>query len=90
VNPPETVKSGRPLSKPLVVQVTDAYGNPIAGQTVVFNPSSGSVAPARGLTDSDGRTKVRWTLGPKAKRPELVGAVAGTDVRGRLEVGARP
>jgi hypothetical protein len=64
VSPPGTAKPGRPLPKPLVVRVTDEYGNPLGGQTIVFKPSSGSVVPARGLTDADGRTTVRWTLGP--------------------------
>ena len=39
--PPETAKPGKPLPKPLVVLVTDAYGNPLGGQTVVFKPHSG-------------------------------------------------
>ena len=41
VNPPESGKPGRALPKPLVVQVTDSYGNPLAGQTVVFKATSG-------------------------------------------------
>jgi hypothetical protein len=90
VSPPGTAKAGRPLARPLVVQVTDAYGNPLGGQTIIFNPSSGSVAPARGLTDADGRTKVRWTLGPKSRRPELAGTVAGSSVSRTLVLSARP
>jgi hypothetical protein len=90
VSPPETARPGRPLPKPLVVQVTDAYGNPLGGQTVVFKPSSGSVTPARGLTDADGRATVRWTPGPKSKKPELAGAVAGSDVTRTLVLSARP
>jgi hypothetical protein len=90
LSPPETAKSGRPLPKPLVVQVTDLYGNPLGGQTVVFKPSSGSVTPARGLTDADGRAKVRWTLGPTAKQPQLVGTVAGSSVSRALVLKTRP
>jgi hypothetical protein len=90
VSPPQTARSGRTLPKPIVVQVTDAYGNPLGGQTVVFTPSSGSVSPARGLTDADGRAEVRWTIGPKSKKPELVGAVAGAAVKGKLTLTARP
>ncbi len=90
VSPPETAKPGRPLPKPLVVLVTDAYGNPLGGHTVVFTPSSGSVTPARGLTDADGRTKVRWTPGPKSKKPELAGTVAGSEVKRSLVLTARP
>jgi hypothetical protein len=90
LSPPQTAKPGRPLPKPLVVLVTDAYGNPLGGQTVVFKSSSGSVTPARGLTDADGRAKVRWTLGPKSKQPELAGAVAGSSVSRTLVLSARP
>ena len=90
VGAPETAASGRPLPKPLVAQVTDAYDNPLGGQTVVFKASSGSVAPARGLTVADGRTTVRWTLGPKAKRPELLATVTGTRVTRTLRLSARP
>jgi hypothetical protein len=90
VNPPESGKAGRALPKPLVVQVTDSYGNPIAGQTVLFKASSGSVTPTRGLSDADGRTSVRWTLGRKAQRPELAAKVPGTVVSRTLTLTARP
>jgi adhesin/invasin len=90
VSPPETARPGRPLARPLVVRVTDAYGNPLGGQTVVFTPSSGSVTPARGLTGADGRTQVRWTPGPKSRKPELAGTVAGRDVKRTLVLSARP
>jgi hypothetical protein len=90
VSPPETAKPGRPLPKPLVVQVTDAYGNPLGGQTVAFKSSSGSVNPARGLTGADGRSTVRWTLGPKSKKPTLAATVAGSEVTRSLVLTARP
>ncbi len=90
VGPPETARAGRPLPKPLVVQVTDAYGNPLGGQTVVFKASSGSVTPARGLTGADGRTTVRWTVGPKSKKLELAGMVAGSEVKKTLVLTAHP
>ena len=90
VNPPETGGAGRALPKPLVVRVTDAEGNPLAGQTIIFKATSGSVVPARGLTDAEGRASVRWTLGPKAKRPELGATVAGTKVTRSLAISARP
>ncbi len=90
VNPPESAKAGRALPKPLVVQVTDSYGNPLAGQTVVFKASSGSVTPTRGLSDADGRTSVRWTLGPKAQRPELTAKVPGTVISRTLTLSTKP
>jgi hypothetical protein len=90
VGAPETGTGGRALSKPLVVQVTDGYGNPLGGQTVIFKASSGSVAPARGLTDAAGRASVRWTLGARAKRPELTASVSGTKITRTLTLTARP
>jgi hypothetical protein len=41
---------------PMVVQVTDRFGNPIAGVRVLFRVStgSGSVSPAQAVTDADG------------------------------------
>jgi hypothetical protein len=90
VRPPETGIAGRPLPKPLVVQVSDAYGNPLGGQTVMFKATSGSVTPGRGLTGADGRTTVRWVLGPKSKKPELSGTVASTGVKGSVVLNARP
>lgn len=90
VHPPESGVSGRALPKPITVRVTDADGNPVAGQTILFKAASGSVEPARGLTDADGRAGVRWTLGPKSKRPSLEGTVAGTTVTRSLVLSARP
>jgi hypothetical protein len=90
VSPPETGRAGRALPKPVVVQVTDGYGNPLGGQTVMFKATSGGVVPARGLTDAEGRTSVRWTLGPKSKRPELAATVAGTKATRTLTLSARP
>ncbi|HEY7482588.1 MAG TPA: Ig-like domain-containing protein [Gemmatimonadales bacterium] len=90
VGAPETAKPGRQLPKPVVVEVTDAYGNALGGQTVVFKATSGSVTPARGLTGADGRANVRWTLGPKASKPELAASVAGSEVTRTLVISTRP
>ena len=90
VSPPEKGVPGRALPKPIVVQVTDAYGNPLAAQTVVFKPSSGTVSPARGLTDAEGRTKVKWTPGAKAKKPELAATLVGSEVSRTLVLNAKP
>ena len=70
--------------------IVDPDGNPLPGQTVTFKATSGSVTPARGRTGADGRISVRWTLGPKSKRPQLAGTVAGTRVSRTLTLSARP
>ena len=71
--------------------MTDAYGNPLGGQTIIFKPSSGSVVPARGLTDADGRTDGALDSGTQVPRqPELAGTVAGSGVSRTLVLSARP
>jgi hypothetical protein len=65
----------------LDVDLTDAYGNPVADQPVVFSTKVGSVSPARVMTDSHGRAHTRWTPGTKAGQRTLLAAVRGTDAR---------
>ncbi len=54
-----------PLSEPLVVRVTDAFGNAISGTTVTFAPAagSGSVAPDAATSGDGGIASTEWTLG---------------------------
>jgi Big-like domain-containing protein len=65
----------------LDVDLTDAYGNPVADQPVVFSTTSGSVSPARVMTDTRGRAHTRWTPAPKAAKRTLSAAVRGTEAR---------
>lgn len=55
---------GQQLDQPLVVRVQRADGSPIAGIPVTFSlPATyGSISPATGVSDADGRVSVRWTL----------------------------
>ena len=59
---------GDPLAAPLVVEVVDSYGNPIAGTSVNWSigPVGGNVTPSSGTTDANGRAQAVWTLGTKA------------------------
>ncbi len=67
-------KVGRPLTKPIKVQIVDQYGNGVPAHPVVFTVQG--VDSLRGninglpfkevLTDIDGNAQVEWTLG---KRP---------------------
>jgi hypothetical protein len=58
----QSIHVGQPFGLPLQAEVTDVYGNPIAGQTVTFTmPASGPTAsfarisgPASGRTGSNG------------------------------------
>ncbi|HYF39873.1 MAG TPA: Ig-like domain-containing protein, partial [Gemmatimonadales bacterium] len=65
----------------LDVDLTDAYGNPVADQPVVFSTKSGTVSPARVMTDAKGRAHTRWTPGSKTGKRTLVAAVKGSDAR---------
>ncbi|HYC33183.1 MAG TPA: Ig-like domain-containing protein, partial [Gemmatimonadales bacterium] len=55
------------LPQPLVVQVADVFGNPIAGVPVSWTAEGGgSVSEATVPTDADGRSQVTRTLGSAA------------------------
>jgi PKD repeat protein len=63
----QTAPAGTALSQPLVIQVSDAFGNPIAGVPISWAAEGGgSVSEAFNQTDADGRASVQRTLGPTA------------------------
>lgn len=66
----KTGPAGQPLPKPLFVQVFDGFGNPVAGQEVIFRSVEGggtfADAPeARLTTDDEGKAGAVFTLGPE-------------------------
>jgi hypothetical protein len=65
----------------LDVDLSDAYGNPVADQPVVFTTKFGSVSPARVMTDAHGRAHTRWTPASREGRRTLVAAVKGSEAR---------
>lgn len=56
------------LPAPIVVQVTDGTGAPVAGVVVSFAPLAGSgvTSAASVVTDATGKASVRWSLGAAA------------------------
>jgi hypothetical protein len=63
----QSARVGGALADPLVVQVTDAFGNPIAGVDVAWTAvDGGSVSQATVQTGDDGLASVEVTLGPNA------------------------
>src|SRR5690606_23502441 len=54
-----------PLADPLVVEVTDRFGNPVEGVTVHWNVMAGRGTLSAEAVESDesGRAQVTWTLG---------------------------
>lgn len=64
--------TGLLLPSDVVVRVTDRAGGGVAGVTVRFQSSSGSIQPTAAVTDADGRAAAKWILG------EAPGNVAAT------------
>ena len=62
-NQTQTVRQTLPL--PLVVRVTDSFGNPVAGTAVTWaiNQGGGTLLATSATTDSSGRATAIWTLG---------------------------
>ena len=77
---------GKPLGKSVQVMVTDVYGNPVSGSTVVFKAAAGTATPTRVITDRDGVARTKWTLGTKAGEQTLSASVTGADARSALTV----
>jgi hypothetical protein len=61
---------GATLATPLVAEMLDPSGQPLAGTTVNFSvvAGGGSVSPLSAVTDSNGEAKTALTLGPGAGR----------------------
>jgi hypothetical protein len=66
----------------LFAVVTDVYGNPVPDARVNFKVKSGTVTPARVVSDAKGRAALTWKLGSALGEQTLTGAVRGTDVTG--------
>jgi hypothetical protein len=81
---------GRSLERPILVQVRDSLGNPVAGAVVRARPAAGSVEDSVARTDSTGRASYRWTLGAKAGAQSMTIQLDGTAVRLRVSATARP
>lgn len=54
------------LAQPLVVQVNDQGGNPIAGVSVTFSAPSGTLSSASVTTNASGQASVNYTTGGSA------------------------
>jgi Bacterial Ig-like domain (group 1) len=72
--PPNTM-----LPIPLVVKVVDASNVPVPGVTVNFtdNGAGGTLNPASGVTDSEGRVSVQYTTGPNPGKVNITASAAG-------------
>jgi hypothetical protein len=71
-------------SGPLAIEVTDRYGNPVAGQKVRFRASGGTVVPSSTLTDARGQVQARWMPAKKSVKRSVTAEATGTEVRATL------
>jgi Big-like domain-containing protein len=62
----QSAPAGADLPDPLVVQVTDAFGNPISGVEIAWTADAGSVTPSAAATGADGLVSAERTLGTAA------------------------
>ncbi|MGH7498767.1 MAG: hypothetical protein ACREL3_07945 [Gemmatimonadales bacterium] len=76
--------SGHSLEKSLLVAVTDEFGNSVAERTVRFRSASGSVSPARAVTDAQGQARVRWAPARGSGKRSLIAEVPGTEAKATL------
>jgi VCBS repeat-containing protein len=75
-NQTAAVRSALPES--LVVRVTDAEHNPVAGVPVEWSVGGGgTITPASGLSDADGLVAAEWVLGGTAGPQTAQAAAAG-------------
>lgn len=68
------------LAQPLLLEVRDDTGKPIAGEAVTFAITSGAVTPRVAASDSAGAIPVRVTLGEHAG-PVVITANVGSFIR---------
>lgn len=74
----QVASAGATLSAPLVVKVTDQYGNAVPGVTVQWNDdANGTFATPTEVTDSFGLATNFYTLGPNPG-PENISALVAT------------
>jgi hypothetical protein len=79
---PDKHAKGKEHGLHLYAVVTDVYGNPVSDATVMFTTKSGTVTPARAVSDTRGRAALTWAPGMKAGEHTLTGSVRSTDVKG--------
>ena len=83
----QTGVAGTPLTEPLVVQVTDGFGNPISGVTIGWTVESGSVSAPTSTTDESGPRLGLPDPGSDSRHPDYDGDFRGT---GGVATGVHP
>jgi large repetitive protein len=80
--------AGTALSQPLVVEVTDTRGRPVAAVVVEFTVQAGGgqVTPTSGETNAEGQAATNWTLGPGAGAQRVMAKVGEASTSSDLTV----
>jgi hypothetical protein len=74
----QTGTAGSALADSLVVRVTDAGSNPVAGVSVAWSAAGGGTVSAPNVpTGADGRSAVKWTLGAAAGSQSVTASATG-------------
>lgn len=74
---PQSGAAGSAAAAPLVVQVSDAFGNAVSGATVRWTATAGSVSPASVTSGADGRAQAAYTFGAGEGHATVTAAVDG-------------
>jgi hypothetical protein len=75
----QSAEAGMPLANPLMVMVSDQYGNGVEDVPVDWQALHGSVNPTTSTTDASGRAQTSWTLGVNAQTQTVTASAQGTD-----------
>jgi hypothetical protein len=75
----QTGPVGTALPEPLVVRVTDQFGNPVPDASIVWRALHGSVDPNSSQTGSDGRAETSWVLGSSTGPQRATASAQGLD-----------
>jgi len=89
LSPPVSGTTGKLLSRPIRLVITDVHGNRVTDRQVTLSATSGSLAPTRAMPAPDGSVTAKWRLGSKRGVQVLTAEVRGTAVRAKTEVTVR-
>ncbi len=68
---------GSTAAQPLVVRVSDSFGNAVSGATIRWSATSGSVSPAAATSDAGGGAQATYTFGSGAGSATVTAAIDG-------------
>lgn len=75
----QSAPAGTALAEPLVVVVTDPFGNPVEGVEVSWDAQGGSVDPGSATSGADGHAATQRILGSSAGTQHATATVRGLD-----------